>query len=132
MKKYMLDTNTVSHIFRNHGNVMAQLMQKPLHALCISSITEGELLYGLAKRPHAKKLHHAVSEFLHRVDVLPWDSEVAALYGKVRANMERCGKDMGALDLLIGAHAMQAGATLVTNDKAFKSMQALEVEDWTL
>jgi len=50
-------------------------------------------------------LHTAVGEFLRRVDVLPWDSEVAERYGATRAAMERQGKTLGPLDLLIASHA---------------------------
>ena len=47
-------------------------------SLCISSITEGELLFGLAKRPATRQLQIVVQEFLKRVAVLPWDSAVGS------------------------------------------------------
>jgi tRNA(fMet)-specific endonuclease VapC len=101
-------------------------------ALCISAITEGELLFGLAKRPDAKRLHVVVQEFLRRVDVLPWDSTVTPHYGTVRAELERRGKTLAPLDLLIATHALSVGAVLVTNDQAFYQMAGLSVEDWTV
>lgn len=78
MTRYMLDTNTVSYLIKKHPVVSKCVMDVPMTSLCISSITEGELLFGLAKRPDAKRLHMVVSEFLLRVDVLPWDSNAAA------------------------------------------------------
>ncbi len=77
MKRYMLDTNIVSHIFKQHPKVIKCLTNKPMESICISAITEGELQYGLAKRPEAKRLHTTVREFLKRVDILPWDTMVA-------------------------------------------------------
>ena len=131
MTRYMLDTNTVSHLIREHPGVVRRVLAIPMAAVCISSITEGELLFGLARRPEAKRLHTAVREFLRRVDVLPWDSDVAVRYGAARAALERQGKTLGPLDLLIASHGLHAGAVLVTNDRAFAQVDGLRVEDWT-
>jgi len=131
MKWYMLDTNTVSHLIKEHPAVARRVVAAPMASLCISSITEGELLFGLAKRPDAKQLHLAVREFLRRVDILPWDSATAERYGTVRADMARQGKILAPLDLLIATHALSVGAVLVTNDHAFGQVANLVVEDWT-
>lgn len=131
MKHYMLDTNTVSHLLKEHPAVVRRVVAAPMASLCISSITEGELVFGLSKRPEAKRLHLAVREFLRRVDVLPWDSAIAERYGNVRANMERQGKILAPLDMLIAAHALETGAVLVTNDRAFNQVVGLHLEDWT-
>ena len=66
MTRYMLDTNTVSHLIREHPAVVRRLLAVPMAAVCISSITKAELLFGLARRPEAKRLHTAVGEFLRR------------------------------------------------------------------
>ncbi|MEI7455753.1 MAG: type II toxin-antitoxin system VapC family toxin [Nitrosomonadales bacterium] len=132
MMLYMLDTNTVSHLIKKHPGVSRRVVKVPMTSLCISSITEGEILFGLAKRPDATRLHTAVKEFLLRVDVLPWDSDVAECYGTARASLEQKGKILGSLDLLIATHALHAGAILVTNDGAFAQVPGLQVEDWTI
>jgi tRNA(fMet)-specific endonuclease VapC len=131
MKRYMLDTNTVSHLLKGHPDVARRVVAVPMASLCISAITEGELLFGLAKRPDAKRLHAAVHELLKRVDVLPWDSDTAERYGPVRADMERRGKILGPLDLLIATHALAVDTVLVTNDRAFGQVVGLHLEDWT-
>lgn len=128
----MLDTNMVRHLIKAHPSVVLRIESVPMASLRISAITEGELLFGLAKRPQAKRLHLAVREFLRRVDVLPWDSAVAAHYGTVRADMEREGQILGPLDLLIATHAQCVGAVLVTNDRAFAQVPDLQLEDWTV
>lgn len=96
MTRYMLDTNTVSHLIKAHPAVARRVVATPIAFLCVSAITNGELLLGLAKRPDTKRLHLAVGELLRRVDVLPWDSAIAEHYGTVRADMERQGKILGA------------------------------------
>lgn len=131
MKRYMLDTNTVSYLLKGLPSVTKRLVQEPMASLCISAITEGELLFGIAKRPDAKRLHRAVSEFLNRVEVMPWDSAAAGRYGKTRAEMELRGKVIAPLDMLIACHATSLDFVLVTNDKAFAQMNELEIEDWS-
>ena len=132
MTRYMLDTNTVSHFLREHPKVTERILAEPMSSLCISAITEGELLFGLAKRPEAKRLHQAVHELLLRIESVAWDSSAAEHYGTARAEMESKGKILAPLDMLIGSHALSLGATLVTNDQAFRQMAGLLVEDWTI
>ena len=129
--RYMLDTNIVSQLIRKHPSVVSRVTAAPMAALCISAVTEGELLFGLAKRPAATQLHAAVNEFLKRVEVLSWDSNAAKHYGALRASMEAQGKPLAPLDMLIGAHAASVGAILVTNDRAFQQIKDLRLEDWT-
>ncbi len=131
MIRYMLDTNTVRHLLKGHPAVVRRLIAVPMASLCISAITEGELLFGLAKRPAAKQLHVAVREFLKRVEVLLWDSVAAEHYGTLRATMASQGKVLSPLDMLIATHALSVGAILVTNDQAISQMADLHLEDWT-
>jgi tRNA(fMet)-specific endonuclease VapC len=130
MKRYMLDTNTVSFLLREHPAVMSRVLQVPMAELCISAITEGEMLFGLAKRPDATRLKRAVSEFLLRVEVSAWDSIAAAAYGSARAELERRGKILGPLDMQIASHALSLKLVLVTNNASFAHMEGLELEDW--
>ena len=131
MKQYMLDTNTISHLIKAQPAVARHVVNVPMASLCISAITEGELLFGLAKRPEAKRLPLVVRELLRRVDVLPWDRVVAERYGSTRAEMARHGKILAPLDLLIATHALSVDAVLVTNDQSFRLVNDLKVEDWT-
>ncbi len=129
--RYMLDTNTVSHLLKKHPAVARRVVAAPITSLCISAITQGELLFGLAKRPDATALHGAVREFLRRVDVLPWDAATSEVYGPARAATQREGRVLAPMDLLIGSHALSLDAVLVTNDRAFAQLPGLVIEDWT-
>ncbi len=129
-RKYMLDTNTISHIVKQHSAVILRLGAAPVASLCLSSITAGELLYGLEKRPAATRLRAAVYEFMRSVEVLPWDQATAQRYGIIRAELERRGTPIASLDLLIAAHALAVDAVLVTSDRAFRHVAGLRIEDW--
>ena len=111
--------------------MLARIRQNEVSAICISSITEGELRYGLAKRPDATSLHLVVNEFLLRAEVMPWDTDAARAFASLRATMEHKGKSLGAFDMLIAAHALSIDAVLVSNDKAFRFAPNLVLEDWT-
>lgn len=127
---HMLDTNIVSHLVRQHPRVVNHYSQIAPEDMCISSVTEAELLYGVAKK-QSHALHETISAFLKTITICDWDSDAAAIYGKLSADMEKRGKVMGDLDQLIAAHALSRGTTIVTNDQAFGMVQELKVEDWT-
>ena len=59
------------------------------------------------------------------VRVLPWGRDEAEAYGRVRAKLEKGGLSLGNMDMMIAAHAIVTGATLVTNDKAFAHINEL-------
>ena len=127
----MLDTNTVSYIIKGSvPSVRRRLGKVPIEQIVISAVTEGELRHGVARRPGATRLQGLVDEFLLRVTILPWDSDAARQYGRLRAALESAGRPMGNLDTMIGAHALAAGAVLVTDDQSFSGIKKLRVENW--
>ncbi|MDP2810701.1 MAG: PIN domain-containing protein, partial [Rhodocyclaceae bacterium] len=65
------------------------------------------------------------------IRVLPFDDAAADAYGSIRADLERRGELIGSNDLLIAAHALSLGATLVTNNLGeFQRVAGLQVENW--
>ena len=129
--RYLLDTNTASYVIKgNFPRVRERLVRVPMADVGISTVTEAELRYGVARIPGAHKLERAVEEFLLRLEILPWDSEAAQQYAVFRAHLEAIGEAMGNLDMMIAAQALAAGAVLVTHDKVFRRITGLDVEDW--
>ena len=108
-----------------------RLLKVPIREVGISVVTEAELRFGLARLPSATNLRLVVEEFLLRVEILSWDSPAAQQYAKLRAALEENGEPMGNLDLMIGAQAIAVGAILVSNDRVFRKIKNLKVEDWT-
>ncbi len=129
----MLDTNTVSYALRgNPPAVRARLRRVPMAQVCLSSITEAELLLGLALKPEAVKLAEVVNQFLLSVEVLPWGSDAARAYASLCSGCWKEGRRLAALDMLVAAHAVSAGVTLVTSDRSFQNLRPrLTVADWT-
>jgi len=130
--RYQLDTNMASFVIKgNIPRVRERLLRVPMAQVSISAVTEGELRFGVARRPEAVSLKIAVEEFLLRVQVLPWNSDAAQHYALLRAALERAGEPLGNLDLMIAAQALAAPAVLVTNDRVFRRVQGLKIEDWS-
>jgi tRNA(fMet)-specific endonuclease VapC len=130
--QYLLDTNIASYIIK--GNVPAvrrRLVKVPMAQVAVSTVTEGELRYGVARRPDATHLRTVVDEFLLRLTILPWDSEAAQQYGRLRAWLESEGRPIGNLDMMIAAQALASDLVLVTQTRAFKRIGKLKIEDWT-
>lgn len=108
---------------------LSQLM--PSEIACISSITEAELWYGLARIGGGERRSSALRAFLGRIQVLPWGSREAAAYGTFRSQQETIGKPLGPLDTLIAAHAIAVDAVVVSNDHAFRNAVGLPgLEAW--
>jgi tRNA(fMet)-specific endonuclease VapC len=132
MSGYLLDTNIASHVIRgDRPEISKRLASLPMEEIAISAVTEGELLYGLAKRNYPVTLSERVRQFLLRVDVLAWDRDVTRTYADLRASCEANGVSLAPLDMMIAAHAVAAGAVLVTRDKAFSRVpDPLKAENW--
>ena len=102
-----------------------------LEQVCLSSITLSELEYGVQKSQHPKKNSDALSQFILPLDIYPFDVTAAHHYGKIRASLEKKDTPIGALDLMIAAHAKSLNRTIVTNNtKEFKRVSGLKVINW--
>jgi len=130
--RYLLDTNTISfHIRRSSASLQRRLRRTPAKAVALSVITEMEIRYGLARNP-SLRVAPLVEDFLAGVTILPLTSEVAGHYARIRAELDREGKPIGPLDLMIASHAVTLGLTLITSDlREFRRVRNLRCEDWT-
>ena len=130
--RYMLDTNICIYIIREKPiKVLKKLRTFDLSDIVISVITHSELEYGVAKSSRQKENRNALIKFLTTLDIVPYDDKAAADYGQIRNHLEKKGAVVGAMDMLIGAHARSIPVTLVTNNvRKFKRIPGLRVENW--
>lgn len=130
--RYLLDTNIASYaIKRNVPQVRVALLSIPMPEVGVSVVTEAELRFGVARKGASAHLKVAVEEFLLRVEILPWDSAAAKQYAELRSALEVSGTPIANFDLMIAAHALAVGATLVTHDRVFRRVKHLKLEDWS-
>jgi len=126
----MLDTDISSYIIRKRPASLLERFQKNAEVLCVSVVTAAELQFGAEKagRPALKAL---VNEYLDRLPVLDWTQGIVPEYARIRTALERSGKPIGNMDLLIAAHAVSEGSTLVTNNlRHFEHVPGLKFEVW--
>lgn len=129
--KYLLDTDICIYIINEHPKrVLDRFRKYSVGDLGISSITASELAFGVAKSGSAKN-RAALEGFMLPLEVAQYDLRAALIYGEIRAGLERSGMTIGPLDMLIAAHALSLGATLVTNnEKEFRRVAGLRCENW--
>ena len=132
--KLLLDTNICIYIIKQQpATVLKHFLEYQVGDVGISSITLSELRYGVAKSTHREKNSKALDEFIIPLEVIPFDEDAAHVYGDIRANLEKAGMPIGAMDLLIAAHALSLGIPLVTNNtREFMRIPALTIIDWTV
>jgi tRNA(fMet)-specific endonuclease VapC len=131
MLEYMLDTNICIYVIKNRPAALRERFDQLAEALCISTITLGELLYGVQKSARRSQNLQAVEQFTARLEVLPFSVKAAAHFGQIRAELARAGRPCGAYDMLIAAHARSEGLVLITNNvREFQRMPGLRIENW--
>lgn len=131
MKKFLLDTDSVSYALRGQGNVGEQIRSHRPSEICISAITAAELRFG-AQRKASKRLHALIDAFIEAVEVAAFDHAAALEFGRIGNILAERGTPIGEFDALIAAHAVTLRCVLVSNNvRHFAKVPGLIVEDWT-
>lgn len=127
----MLDTNILSDVIKNpKGKAAKRIAAKPPEALLTSIVVAAEMRFGIEKKGSGV-LAARVETLLEHIQVAALDRDADRHYGRIRAQLEREGKTIGANDLMIAAHALALDAVLVTgNVDEFKRVKGLKVENW--
>lgn len=130
--KYILDTNICIYIIKKKPiSVLNRLAKIKINDAGISSITLSELESGAAKSSNPDRNRVALIEFASLLEIYNYDAKAAREYGIIRADLERRGKIIGAMDMLITAQAKALNLILVTNnEKEFNRIPGLRIENW--
>lgn len=130
--KIMLDTNICIYIIkRRPQSVLRRFGLFPVGDIGISTVTLAEMEYGAARSAQPRKNREALQQFISPLDIVAFDKPATETYGRIRATLEKKGRPIGAMDLLIAAHALSLAVRLVTNnEREFKRVPGLQVENW--
>ncbi|MFT4054364.1 MAG: type II toxin-antitoxin system VapC family toxin [Novosphingobium sp.] len=128
---FLLDTNILSDLIRHpQGAIAERIAEVGEDAVATSIIVAGELRYG-ARRRGSPRLSAQLEAVLELLSVLPLGDDADEHYGRLRADLERRGVPIGGNDMLIAAHALNLGATLVTdNVREFERVDGLDIVNW--
>ena len=102
------------------------------HTVGLSAVTVSELEFGAMAGDDPKTSLEAIRKVLTPFDLFDYDAvHCPAHYGRLRVQLQADGFPVGAMDMLIAAHALALGATLVTNNtRHFARVSGLTVENW--
>lgn len=120
----VLDTNVLSELVRPEParSVLRWLAAQPVAQLFITTISEAEILYGLALLPRGRRrtLLESAARQMFAEDfadrLLPFDSAAAREFAAIAAARRRQGRSIAMLDAEIAAIARAQGARLATRN----------------
>lgn len=129
---YLLDTNICIYIInKKPQKVVEKIKSLRPHQIKLSSVSLGELAYGVAKSRQQEKNHRALLYFTSAFDIVNFDDTDAEVYGGIRAHLEKRGEIIGPYDMQIAAQAITRGLILVTNNlNEFSRIPNLKLENW--
>ena len=128
----MLDTNICIYLIKQAPPALIERFGAfPVGDIGISVITLAELEYGASKSTQPRRNLEALEQFIAPLEVAMFDRQAAVVYGRIRAVLEKKGRPIGAMDLLIAAQGLSLGVRLVTNnEREFRRVPGLRVENW--
>jgi len=130
--RYMLDTDICIALIKNRPEAMrSRLSRLSPEEVGISGIVAAELWFGVEHSQKKKRNTAALKDFMEYVSLLDWPCEASNTYGQIRAEIQKKGTPIGAMDLLIASHALSLDVVLVTNNtKEFERVPGLKIENW--
>ena len=128
----LLDTNICIYLIREKPrSILERFKEHAVGDIGISVITLAELEYGVSKSGKPATNKEALDQFVAPLELVAFDRSATAVYGKLRTTLEKKGQSIGAMDLLIAAHALALSVRLVThNVREFSRVPGLRVETW--
>jgi len=131
---YLFDTDTITNITKKRPSrkLIGNINKLKKEERFLSTITIGEITYGAFK---SNNPNHYINELknilLPLVNILPFDSNSAYIYGEIRAELEKKGESLPHCDIQIASIAIVNNLTLITgNINHFKRISSLRTEDW--
>jgi predicted nucleic acid-binding protein len=130
---WLLDTNTIIYAQYVGGRVRERLDDASKRDRVVTSVLViAELFYGAAKSSRPEANRRKVEEIARAVEIMPVSIDSAARFGALKQQLVARGRVKADIDLHIAAAAIEAGATLVTNDGALLAgdIEGLVAENW--
>jgi tRNA(fMet)-specific endonuclease VapC len=134
MKRYALDTNTVSHFLKGNKKIREKItIEKNEGSIIkIPPIVCFETMRGLIYLNAAKKIKAFESIYsIEGIDSIDKNSIDAAITIYIQFKNMKPSKTVDDADLLIGTYCIQNDYILVTNNlKHFEDIEGLKIENW--
>ena len=134
----LFDTDVLSALAkkRRPEGLMARLAATPRAAQFTTAVNVAEIYFGIHRLGSEHDAGADLLEFFEkqvfpRLTILPFETEDARVYGRLKATLERKGRPRFEPDLQIAAIALRHRLTVVTaNVRHFEGIPGLRVENW--
>lgn len=131
--KFILDTNTLIYWLKDVPEVVEKIAFYGHKTIGASAISRAELYYGAYRSQHIEKNLKAIQKLSDAIKFLLLDEVTEKTYGRIKAELQREGNPIDDMDILIAATAIASDKILVTNnEKHFKRIHGLKIENWTI
>ena len=128
---FLIDTNILIYRLKNLGNVNDNFLKYKDKQMSVSVISYGELIFGAMKSKSVEKNLETVNDIKSIFPIIDINCDIMKTFGEIKAYIQKIGKPVDDMDLLISATAISNGMTLVThNTKHFENIPNLKLEDW--
>ncbi len=129
---YLLDTNICIYIIKKKPEQVVEHFKKlKPHQVKLSSISLGELEYGVSKSREREKNRQALVHFASAFDIIEFNDNDAEVFGLIRADLEKKGQVIGPYDMQIAAQSISRDFILVTNNTSeFSRIPNIKLENW--
>jgi predicted nucleic acid-binding protein len=115
--RYLIDTSYVVDVLNAHEPEASTLRQLAREGIAISLITYGELYEGAYYARHRDEALAGLQELLHATALLPLTTSIIERFAILRGGLPRqVRQQVGDMDLLIAATALEHSLVLVTNN----------------
>lgn len=134
MTKYVLDTCICSYLIKRTPDISKaiekRIIEHEADSICITIFNHAELFTGV-KLKDSLKLKKAVEDLIERFEIIPFAGEASLKYAEIRSLLQKSGKIIDDMDMLIAACVMTENAILVTNnEKHFSHIRGLNIQNW--
>jgi predicted nucleic acid-binding protein len=127
-KKYILDSDILIYFLKGEKEVIEKVLSLQNDELYITIINYTELLYGIYNSNKISQNREKLLPFLDNFKILQFDKNASEIFAKLKAILNKQGKIIADMDLMIASIAISNKAILYTNNlKHFNRIDELKI-----
>jgi tRNA(fMet)-specific endonuclease VapC len=122
--KYLVDSNVLMDLYRGDSSIVAALRRLSIEKPATTTLNYAEILFGLIGKPEYERIK---TDLCTSFELLSLSATSAEVYAHLKLTLQRKGRPIPEMDVLIASIALEHSMTLITRDKHFASIDGLKV-----
>ena len=115
---YLIGTDWAVGLLRGRPHAVVESVERlPQDRLFLPLVALGELYVGAYKSADLERALRGIAAFVTRVQLVALDEAICRRFGALTAELQRRGEEIGDIDTLIAATALERGMTLLSNNR---------------